>query len=88
MWMFLGICTQSALWTTVYLHTPGIPELPNFRVALYFSLVTYTALGYGDIVLSGDRRILSAIEAANGEIIFGWTTALIFFFIQKIQKHD
>ena len=47
---------------------------------------TYTTLGYGDIVLTGAWRVLSAIQAANGVIIFGWTTALTFYSIQKIYK--
>jgi len=86
MWMFLGICIQASLWGLVYLHFASIPQIPDIHTALYFSMVTYTSLGYGDIVLTGDWRALSAIEAANGLIIFGWTTALIFTFIQKIQK--
>jgi hypothetical protein len=49
-------------------------------------MVTYTTLGYGDVVLSGEWRTLAAIQAGNGVIIFGWTTALIFYFIQKIYK--
>jgi hypothetical protein len=42
----------------------------------------------GDIVLPGEWRTLASIQAANGVIMFGWTTALIFYFIQKIYKND
>ena len=41
---------------------------------------------WAGFVLSGDWRTLASIQAANGVIIFGWTTALIFYFIQKIYK--
>jgi hypothetical protein len=47
-------------------------------------MVTFTTLGFGDVVLAGQWRTLASIQAANGVIIFGWTTALIFYFIQQI----
>lgn len=86
MWLFLSICLQATLWALVYIANPDITSLPDAKTAFYFSMVTYTSLGYGDIVLTGDWRAMSAIQAANGLIIFGWTTALIFAFIQMIQE--
>ena len=88
MWMSLGIGVEAGFWALLYLFNPAITVLPDIQTAFYFSLVTYTTLGYGDIVLTGDWRILSAVEAVNGAIIFGWTTALIFYFIQRIYKAD
>jgi hypothetical protein len=88
MWMFLGICVEASVWALMYLYNPAITMLPDAQSAFYFSMVTYTSLGYGDIVLIGDWRILSAFQAANGVIIFGWTTALIFYFIQRIYNTD
>jgi len=88
MWMFLGICVEAGVWAALYLFNPAITNLPDASTAFYFSLVTYTTLGYGDIVLTGDWRVLSAIQAVNGVIIFGWTTALIIYFIQRIYKAE
>ena len=48
---------------------------------------TMTTLGYGDLVLDGSWRILASLQAANGAIIIGWTTALIFFFIGRIYSN-
>ena len=45
--------------------------------ALYFSTVTFASLGAGDIVLSPRWRLLSAIEAANGVILFAWSTTFL-----------
>jgi len=84
MWMFLAICIEASIWALVYLADPQISVLPDAQTAFYFSMVTFTSLGYGDIVLTGNMRALSAVQAANGLIIFGWTTALIFYYIQKI----
>jgi len=72
----------------LYLYNPMITALPDAQSAFYFSMVTYTTLGYGDIVLTGAWRTLAAVQAGNGVIIFGWTTALIFYFIQKIYKNN
>ena len=88
MWMCLGIAIEASVWAVIYLIMPEITVLPDAQTAFYFSMVTYTSLGYGDIVLSGNLRVLSAVEAANGLIIFGWTTALIFYFIQKIYQPE
>ncbi len=85
-WMFIAIVIEAVLWALVYLHTPGITELTDHQSAFYFSMVTFTTLGYGDVVLTGEWRTLASIQAANGVIMFGWTTALIFYFIQKIYK--
>ena len=88
LWMFFAIYIEASLWALVYLFIPEITALPDWQTALYFSMVTFTTLGYGDIVLSGEWRTLAAVQAANGVIMFGWTTALIFYFIQKIYKAE
>jgi len=86
LWMFLAIFIEAVLWALLYLYHPAGSSIIDYQTAFYFSMVTYTTLGYGDVVLSGDWRTLSAVQAANGVIIFGWTTALIYYFIQRIFK--
>ena len=88
MWMFVGIGVEATIWALLYLFSPEITVVSDFQTAFYFSMVTYTTLGYGDIVLTGDWRTLSSVQAANGVIIFGWTTALIIYFIQRIFKAE
>lgn len=51
--------------------------LPDLETALYFSTASFTTVGYGDIVLAGDWRIVGAIESANGLLLFGWSTAFL-----------
>ena len=86
--MFLGVITEALLWACFYLYHPAISELRNLESAFYFSMVTFTSVGYGDLVLAGSWRVLSAIQAANGVIIFGWTTALIFYEILKVYARE
>lgn len=71
-------------WAVVYLSLNDIPELRTFEQATYFSIVTFTSLGYGDITLQGSWRLLSGIEAMNGIILFGWSTALLFTILQRL----
>jgi hypothetical protein len=87
-WMFLAIVLEAGLWALLYLFDPLVTALPDLETAFYFSMVTFTTLGYGDVVLTGPWRTLASIQAANGVIIFGWTTALIFYFIQHIYKEE
>ncbi|MEZ5960886.1 MAG: potassium channel family protein [Hyphomonadaceae bacterium] len=58
--------------------------------ALYFSTVTFASLGFGDIVLSPKWRLLSAIEAANGVILFAWSTTFLLGVNTRLRllEHD
>jgi len=50
---------------------------PNFETCLYFSLGTYSTIGYGDIVLPSHWRILGAIEGISGVLLCGLSTAFL-----------
>ena len=75
------------LWAFLYLAL-GCEPINNLSDSLYFATVTYTTLGYGDITLGPSYRMLSGVEAANGFILFGWTTAFIFEVISRIYKRE
>ena len=79
--MFYAALLDSSLWAAAYL---ALGVMSSFEPALYFSTVTFTSLGYGDIVLDEGWRLLASFEAANGVMIFGWTTALIFAIVQRV----
>jgi hypothetical protein len=49
----------------------------DLEIALYFSTTSFTTLGYGDIVVDHSRRLISAIEGANGFLLIGWSTAFL-----------
>jgi ion channel len=59
-------------------------EFPNFGVAYYHSAVNYTTLGYGDVIMTPSWRMLGPLEAANGMLMFGVSTAIIFAVIQRL----
>ena len=57
----------------------------EFAVAFYQSAVNYTTLGYGDIVMSPRWRLLGPMEAANGTLAFGWSTAVIVTVVIRLE---
>lgn len=75
--IFLLVTIHIWLWALTFRFL-NMPELKTLEDAVYFSTVTFTTLGYGDIVLHDQWRVLSGIEAANGIIILGWGTAFLF----------
>jgi len=85
--LFLVGLVEAAIWARTYVW---VGALSSFEEALYFSIVTFTTLGFGDITLTPDWRLLGSIEAATGIILFGWSTALVFAFVQRILQvmHD
>jgi len=50
----------------------------------YFSAVTYTSLGFGDVVPAGPLRLLSAIEALTGLVLIAWTASFAFLLMQRL----
>lgn len=79
--MFLVSLLEALIWALAYL---ALNAIEGFEQALYFSMATFTTLGYGDIVLDERWRLLASFEAANGIIIFGWTTAIVIAVVQRI----
>jgi len=73
---------ESSIWALYYVVTH---QLGSFSDALYFSLITMTTVGYGDITLSGAGRVTSGMQAALGVVLFGWTTAIIFTAVQAVH---
>ena len=84
LWLFLATILEVWSWATLYL---ALGVFGSIEEATYFSTVTFTTLGYGDITLD-DWRLLSSFEAANGLLMFGWSTALVFVAVQWIYESD
>jgi hypothetical protein len=66
-----------SLWALALLLS-GEREISTFEKAFYLSAENYTALGYGDIPLSEQWRLLGPLEAMNGLLLFGLSTAVMF----------
>jgi len=68
----------------------GLGSFKDFEEALYYSTVTYASVGYGDLLMPHNWRILGAIEGATGIIMFGWSTAFLASLLGKLNllRHD
>jgi voltage-gated potassium channel len=77
--LFTGIMLlhliETNLWAVFY-YTRGL--FKDFETALYFSLTSYTTIGYGDVLLPQRWRLLGAIEGVTGVLFCGISTAFIF----------
>jgi hypothetical protein len=71
------------VWALAYIVVLPDGELQSLESAFYFSAVTFTTLGYGDITLSSDWRLLSGLQAIDGILLIGWTTAFLFAVLQR-----
>jgi hypothetical protein len=79
--MFLASVAEVFVWAVTYLIVNAIEGAEQ---AFYFSMVTYTTLGYGDVLLAERWRVLGSFEAANGIIMFGWTTAVVVAAVHRL----
>ena len=86
LWLLMLHLLEIVIWASAFLVLELADDLRTLEEAIYFSFVTYTTLGYGDITLSGPWRIMSGIEALNGVLLAGWSTALLFAIVQRLLQ--
>ncbi|MCB9989919.1 MAG: two pore domain potassium channel family protein [Rhodospirillales bacterium] len=73
------------IWAMFYLLVGALPDIES---ALYFSVSTFTTVGYGDVILGTDWRLLSSIEATCGFLMFGWSAAFIFEVVTRVYRKE
>ena len=78
---FVAHLIEIAFWAVLLIICREFPEFGN---AFYHSAVNYTTLGYGDLLLTPSWRLLGPLEAANGALMFGVSTAMVFAVIQRL----
>jgi len=86
--LFVGIVlmhvTQVGLWALVFWRAG---ELSTLETAVYFSLTTYTTIGFGDVVLGPGWRVVAGIEGLTGILLVGWSTAFVFTVVNRMYEH-
>ena len=73
-WNLVIIVVAVLLWALAYIV---LNIFATFEAAVYFSLVAFTTLGFGDILLPTEWRLLGGMAAANGLLMFGLITAIL-----------
>jgi hypothetical protein len=79
-WMILFHLIEITVWALFYVSKGAMPDLPS---ALYFSAVTYTTTGYGDLVLPEAWRLVGAVEALTGILMCGLSTGFFFAVVSR-----
>jgi Ion channel len=80
----IGMMTV-AVWIWAFLFRI-LGAFDAIEPALYFSLVAFTTLGYGDMVLDVPHRLLGGMEAANGLISIGLVTAMMVEALRHVRQ--
>ena len=81
-WAVMTITAGVWVWALAY-DLLGV--FGTFEESLYFSIVTYTTLGYGDVILPHEWRILSGMTSTNGFLNFGLITALLIEALRQVR---
>jgi hypothetical protein len=72
---------EAATWATAYLL---LGALPDTKSAMLYSLSAMTSYGHANLFLEQQWQLMGALEALNGMLLFGLTTAFLFAMIQKV----
>jgi hypothetical protein len=79
-WIVLLHLLEISVWGVFYVGEAAMADLPS---SLYFSAVTYTTTGYGDLVLPPPWRLVGGVEALTGILMCGWSTG---FFVTLVSR--
>jgi hypothetical protein len=82
-WVVLLHLIEISVWAAAYVWNGAIADMQS---ALYFSAVTYTTTGYGDIVLAPRWRLDGGIEALTGILMCGWSTGFFFAMVNRFYQ--
>jgi voltage-gated potassium channel len=74
---------EVVVWAGFYYLWGLQPDMPT---ATYFSMTSYSTVGYGDVLLPVPWRLLGPTEAVVGVLMLGWSTATIVAIVQKIYR--
>jgi hypothetical protein len=74
---------EIAVWAALFIVCG---EFADFGIAFYHSAVNYTTLGYGDLIMSPSWRLLGPLEAADGSLMFGLSTAIAFAVVLRLVQ--
>lgn len=81
--MMLGTVLQIIMWGLLFV---ALGEFDEYYEAIYHSAVNFASLGYGDIVMSKDWKLLGPLEAVCGVLMLGMTAAALMAILQQLIK--
>ena len=81
-WILLQVTAGVWIWA---LALWSLEIFATLELSVYFSLVAFTTLGFGDVLLPEEWRLLSGMAAANGLLNFGLLTALLVEVMRQVR---
>jgi cytosine/uracil/thiamine/allantoin permease len=81
--LFVGHLFQVGLWAALFVR---LDQFERYATAFYHSMVNFSSLGYGDVVMSADWRLLGAMEATSGILMFGISTGVGLAVFNRLSK--
>lgn len=83
--LVIGNFLQVVIWGGLFCF---LGEFENLSTAIYHSAVNFATLGYGDIVMSEEHRLLGPLESINGVLMIGFSTAVLMGVIQDCLQRE
>lgn len=81
LWVVAAHLLEIAIWASFLTWQQVFPDI---KTSFYFSAVTYTTIGYGDLVLPEEWRLLAGMEGLTGILMCGWSTGVFFAVASRI----
>jgi Ion channel len=82
-WIILLHLLEISVWALFYIWKNAVPDV---AASFYFSAVTYTTTGYGDVVLPQSWRLVGGVEALTGILMCGWSTGFFFAIVSRMYE--
>jgi hypothetical protein len=83
LWLLTALTIAVWIWALAFLELDLFNDLEQ---AVYFAIVSFTTLGFGDVILEKPWRLLSGLCAANGLLLFSLSAAFLFEFFYRVGK--
>lgn len=81
--MLIAHFIEASVFAGFYLYKHAFV---NFETSIYFSLVTYATIGYGDLTLNEEWRLVGAVEGLLGTLMVGWSVAILVAVLQRFKS--
>jgi hypothetical protein len=82
-WAIFAHLIEISLWSMFYYWWSVMPDIES---SFYFSVMTYTTIGYGDVVPPIHWRLLAGVEGLTGILMCGWTTAFFLTIVNRMYQ--
>ncbi len=87
LWVVFGLFGLHTveIWTYAMVYRFGLDAFHDIESALYFSTISFVSLGNGDVLMPRQWRLVGAIEAVNGVVLLGWSTAFFITIVNRLR---